>query len=59
MANKKKLQSAAIKFRKENQVEHGNCSRLCSLLARFIEKIGVTEAKVGYTSGMYYESAID
>lgn len=40
MANQKKLQQAAIKFRKENPALHAICSSLLSGMAKFIAKSG-------------------
>lgn len=58
MANQKKLQQAAIKFRKQNPTLHTTCSVLLSAMARFITKSGATEVTVGYDKrGEYYEAA--
>jgi hypothetical protein len=58
MANQKKLQQAAIKFRKQNPMLHATCSALLSSMARFITKFGATEVTVGYDKrGEYYEAA--
>ena len=57
MANQKKLQQAAIKFRRENPTLHATCSALLSAMARFITKSGVAEVTVGYKNGEYYETA--
>lgn len=58
MANKKKLQQAAIKFRKQNPALHATCSALLSVMARFITKSGAAEVTVGYDKhGKYYEAA--
>ena len=57
MANQKKLQKAAIKFRKENLKLHYVCSALLSRMAKFITNSGVTEVTVGIKSGEYYEYA--
>ena len=57
MANKKKLQQAAIKFRKQNPVLHATCSALLSAMARFITKSGAAEVTVGIKNGEYYEAA--
>lgn len=56
MANKKKLQQAAIKFRKENPALHAICSILLSHMARLITKSGAAEVTVGYKNGEYYEA---
>lgn len=57
MANKKKLQQAAIKFRKENPILHAICSALLSKMAKFITKSGAPEVTVGIENGGYYEYA--
>lgn len=57
MANQKKLQQAAIKFRKQNPALHATCSALLSAMARFITKSGATEVTVGIKNGEYYETA--
>lgn len=57
MANEKKLQKAATKFRKENQTEHSLCSRLIFRMANFITKSGAAEVTVGLKYGEYYEYA--
>ena len=57
MANQKKLQQAAIKFRKQNPVLHTTCSFLLSAMARFITKSGAAEVTVGFKNGEYYEKA--
>lgn len=58
MANKKKLQQAAIKFRKQNPALHATHSALLSAMARFITKSGAAEVTVGYDKhGEYYEAA--
>lgn len=58
MANQKKLQQAAIKFRKQNPMLHATCSALLSSMARFITESGATEVTVGYDKyGKYYEAA--
>lgn len=57
MANKKKLQQAAIKFRKQNPALHATCSALLSSMARFITKSGAAEVTVGIKNGEYYETA--
>lgn len=57
MANQKKLQQAAIKFRKQNPVLHTTCSFLLSAMAGFITKSGVAEVTVGFKNGKYYEAA--
>lgn len=57
MANQKKLQQAAIKFRKQNPTLHAACSALLSAMARFITKSGAAEVTVGIKSGEYYETA--
>lgn len=57
MANQKKLQKAAIKFRKENPGLHYACSALLSKMAKFITKSGEAEVTVGLKDGEYYEYA--
>ena len=57
MANQKKLQQAAIKFRRENPLLHATCCALLSDMARCIVKIGAPEVTVGYKNGEYYEAA--
>ena len=57
MANKKNLQKAAIKFRKENPVQHKVLSLLLSSMANFITKHGAAEVTVGIKHGKYYEYA--
>lgn len=56
MANQKKPQQAAIKFRKENPALHAICSSLLSGMARFITKSGAAEVTVGIKNGEYYEA---
>ena len=57
MANQKKLQQAAIKFRRENPRLHYVCSALLSRMARCITKTGAPEVTVGFKNGEYYETA--
>lgn len=57
MANQKKLQQAAIKFRKENPAKHALCCSLLSAMARVITKSGAAEVTVGIKNGEYYETA--
>lgn len=58
MANQKKLlQKAAIKFRKENPWKHTMYSKLLSSMANFITRPGAAEVTVGYKNGEYYEHA--
>lgn len=57
MANKKKLQKAATKFRKENLAKHSFYSMLISSMAEFITRSGVPEVIVGFENGRYYEHA--
>lgn len=54
MANQKKLQKAAIKFRKENPKLHYECSALLSRMANFITKSRAAEVTVGLKDGEYY-----
>ena len=58
MASQKKLQQAAIKFRKENPRLHWVYSALLSGMANFITKHGAAEVTVGYNKHRtYYEYA--
>lgn len=57
MANQKKLQQAAIKFRKQNPALHAEYSVLLSAMARFITRSGAAEVTVGIKNGKYYETA--
>ena len=57
MANQKKLQQAAIKFRKENPRLHWVYSALLSGMANFITKHGAAEVTVGFKNGEYYAKA--
>lgn len=57
MANKKKLQKAATKFRKENPANILFYSMLIGSMAEFITRSGVPEAIVGFENGRYYEHA--
>ena len=57
MANQKKLQQAAIKFRKQNPTLRATCSALLSAMARCITRTGVSEVTVGYKNEKYYETA--
>lgn len=57
MANQKKLQHAAIKFRKQNPALRAKYSILLSAMARFITKSGAAEVTVGIKNGEYYETA--
>ena len=57
MANQKKLQKAAAKFRKENPVKHFIYSRLIVSMAEFIKSSGAAEVIVGLKNGEYYEHA--
>lgn len=59
MANKKKLQNAATKFRNENPERHRLYSILLSRMARYIAKSGAPEVTVGIEYGGYYEFAND
>ena len=55
MANQKKLQQAAIKFRRENPSLSAICCDLLSAMARYIVRTGAPEVTVGYKNGEYYE----
>ena len=57
MANQKKLQQAAIKFRKQNPALYAKYSVLLSSMARFITKSGAAEVTIGIKNGEYYETA--
>ena len=57
MANQKKLQKAAIRFRKENPELHHMYSGLLSMMANFIIKSGAAEVTTGLKYGKYYEYA--
>lgn len=57
MANQKKLQKAAIKFRKENPKLYYMCSALLSKMANFIIESGAAEVTVGLKDRGYYEHA--
>ena len=58
MANqKKKLQQAAIEFRKQNPALHATYSFLLSAMAGFITRCGAAEVTVGIKNGVYYEAA--
>ena len=58
MANEKKLQKAATKFRKENSAKYSFYSKLIDSMAEFIERSGATEVAVGFRNGIkLYESA--
>lgn len=57
MANQKKLQQAAIKFRKQNPRLHATYSFLLSAMAKFIKKREIAEVTVGIKNGELYEAA--
>ena len=57
MANQKKLQQAAIKFRRENPSLHAMYCVLLSAMARCITRTGASEVTIGYKNGEYYETA--
>lgn len=59
MASQKRLQSAAIKFRKENSRLSNLYSELLSNMATFIRKTGAPEVIVGLKNGEYYEHTND
>lgn len=59
MTNQKKLQQAAIKFRRENPSLHAIYCTLLSAMAKCIAKTGVPEVTVGYKNGKYYETTND
>lgn len=56
MASKKFLQKAAADFRKKEPHRCLLYGYLCGKLAAFIRKKGVTEATVGISNGVYYET---
>lgn len=55
-SQKKKLQQAAIKFRKENPTKHSLYCSLLSRMAQFIKESGAVEVTVGIKYGQYYET---
>ena len=57
MANQKRLQKAAIRFRKENPELHRAYSGLLSMMANFIIRSGAAETTVGVKNKKYYEYA--
>ena len=58
MANQKKLQQAAVKFRRENPRSHFMICSLINRMANCIRKSGAPEVTVGIDKyGEYYESA--
>ena len=57
MANEKKMQKAATKFRKQNPTLHATYSVLLSAMTSFIKKSGAAEVTVGIKNGEYYETA--
>ena len=57
MANKKKLQKAAIKFRNENPRLYRVYSALISRMAKFITASGATEVTVGFKDEVLYAHA--
>lgn len=58
MANEKKLQKAATKFRKENSEKYLFYSALIRHMAQLIKKSGAAEVTVGLTRyGAFYEQA--
>lgn len=57
MANQKRLQRAAIEFRKRAPELHAAYSALLSGMARFITRSGAAEVTVGIKDGEYYEYA--
>ena len=58
MSSKKKLQQAAIKFRKQSPaLLYAKYQILLSAMARFITKSGAAEVTVGIKNGeLYYEA---
>lgn len=58
MANQKKLQQAAVKFRRENPRSHFMICNLISRMANYIQKSGAPEVTVGIDKyGGCYERA--
>lgn len=57
MANEKKLQKAATKFRKENPEKHSFYSIMINLMADFIKGSGAAEVTVGFKGGEFYAHA--
>lgn len=57
MANQKRLQKAATKFRKEYPELHFKYTLLLSRMANFIRKSGAPEVTVGVEYGKYYVHA--
>lgn len=59
MANKKALQNATVKFKKEHPSLCNVYSTLCSKMALFIAKTGAPEVTVGFKNGRFYGYAND
>ena len=58
MAKQKKLQQAAVKFRRKNPTEHFRICSLISRMANYIRKSSAPEVTVGIDKyGEYYEHA--
>lgn len=57
MANKKKLQKAAAKYRRENLKQCLRYSHLLFMMKQFILTDGAPEVTVGYKGNKYYEHA--
>lgn len=57
MANQKKLQKAAIKFRKENPRLHFVYSAMLSRISKYIKESRAAEVTVNLKDGEYYEYA--
>lgn len=58
MANKKRLQKAAIMYRKRNRQEHSIVCTLMTMMSMYIKKLGTPEVTVGIDKyGGYYKHA--
>lgn len=55
MANEKKIQKAAIKFRRKNPEIYNVRRMLLSYMADFITRSGAPEVTVGFENERYYE----
>lgn len=53
--SKKRLQEAAMRFKRENPYLHQRYSVCISLMAKFIREKGATEVAVNTTNGECYE----
>lgn len=57
MSGKKKLSSAAAKFRREDRGTHSLCSHLISNMSKAIQRTGSTNVVVDIRNGKEYETA--